>query len=293
MKIICGCCKKIVDTEKHDFCPKCGANFNYSQALSVSSNAQEYEKHEEKLNEQRRNVAQNSINNPKKTAPVNQNTPNGKKKSKGGCCAGCFVALIIFLSVGFVIISDLAEELDFESFFEEVHDTYIDTDSTTPDYDYEKPDESKPAEPTPDETTPDETDPEDDYSNIHPDIIIFKGETAEMENYSVTCNKVSVYENKFVEAPEGSKYISFDLSICNITETNQLLYPSLRCFADGEACTVLYLTGVFFPGELEPGEEYNKSIVFEVPEDAVSYELYINNSVGIFTTIADVDGYEY
>lgn len=33
MKVVCKSCKKQIDTEKHDFCPKCGANLSEAEAV--------------------------------------------------------------------------------------------------------------------------------------------------------------------------------------------------------------------------------------------------------------------
>ena len=46
MLIICKSCKKIIDTDKHDFCPKCGSNFNYGDNLTVTNHTEDYEEYE-------------------------------------------------------------------------------------------------------------------------------------------------------------------------------------------------------------------------------------------------------
>ncbi len=46
MLYVCKSCKKIVDTNKHDFCPKCGANFNYSEGLNGGTRTEDYAEYE-------------------------------------------------------------------------------------------------------------------------------------------------------------------------------------------------------------------------------------------------------
>lgn len=36
MKVVCKSCKKQIYIEKHDFCPKCGANFQYKNKKETS-----------------------------------------------------------------------------------------------------------------------------------------------------------------------------------------------------------------------------------------------------------------
>lgn len=290
MKIICGCCKKIIDTEKHDFCPKCGANFNYSQALNVNTNTQQYEENQERINEERRNAVENKVNKRVRNTPAPNNSV-GKKNGKGGCCAGCFVALVIFFSVGVAVISDLSDEFDFESMFEEIHDTYTDPEYTTTD-DYKKPDESKPEDIVTEDTKPEEKPEEkpDVRPEItNPDNFILTGETAYADDYSVTCTEVSFYESMIATPPEGVWYVAFDITIKNTTEKKQFYYPSIKCFVDDTRCNVLYLTGMFMPGELEADEEYSKRVIFEVPEDSIYFDIYVGDEVAIFTSIADIE----
>ena len=62
MLLICKSCKKIIDTNKHDFCPKCGANFNYSEGLSDGTRTEdyaEYQRNREHEEEMRRIEEQN------------------------------------------------------------------------------------------------------------------------------------------------------------------------------------------------------------------------------------------
>ncbi len=61
---ICKSCKALVDTNKHDFCPKCGANFNFDERKHIE-NSQHNEKVEEKFAKQRREAVEKQMRNRK------------------------------------------------------------------------------------------------------------------------------------------------------------------------------------------------------------------------------------
>lgn len=61
---LCKSCKALVDTNKHDFCPKCGANFNYDERKNVEKNLH-HEKADEQLAQQRREAVEKQMKEPK------------------------------------------------------------------------------------------------------------------------------------------------------------------------------------------------------------------------------------
>lgn len=108
MLIICKSCKKLVDTEKYDFCPKCGANFNYSDNLNGDAAAENRKEYERNRNIERSYNRNNNYNAPKENIKLktkyntgnNVNNQNNNKKGCGGCLIAFIVVIIIIFSLG-------------------------------------------------------------------------------------------------------------------------------------------------------------------------------------------------
>ncbi len=67
---ICKSCKALVDTNKHDFCPKCGANFNFDERTKLDvSLHNEMQRVDEQFAQQRRNAVESQMKPPKEAKP--------------------------------------------------------------------------------------------------------------------------------------------------------------------------------------------------------------------------------
>lgn len=274
MLIMCKSCKKLVDTNKHDFCPRCGSNFNYGENLKAVNNTADYEEYEHRMEEQQRAAVENRINNPKElTAKETQKRlkkQEDKAQGKKNGCIGCF-AVVLFLAVAFgTILSD--EDIDLDELFADDYEAAVSV--TVPEDDIYT------------EFVPDEY---DDYTYTQ---FILPGGTAYTENYTFSCTGVAEYENEFFKPDEGCKYISFTFKLENITDTTRFYYDSPVCMADGEEAAMAAFGGLFIPGQLEPGEVYEGTVVFQMPEHALFYDIYYGDDVVVYASISDIEGYE-
>ena len=52
-------------------------------------------------------------------------------------------------------------------------------------------------------------------------------------------------------------------------------------------------TGMFLPGHLEPGQTYESTVTFEVPEGAMYFDIYYGDDVVIYTSVFDMEGYDF
>lgn len=285
MLIICKSCKKLIDTDKHDFCPKCGSNFNYGENLTVTNHTEDYEEYERRMAEQQRAAVENRMNNTKqatkKETQKRLKKQADKAQGKKNGCIGCF-AVVIFLAAAFgSILSD--EDIDLDELFTDEYSTAAQTTA------YEAPVISFDA--------PDYIDIEnvDDYSGYDEDYTyyILAGETAETKNYAFTCTEVAEYENEYLPPAEGNKYISFTFSLENTTKSDRFYYNTLNCYTDGEEAAMAIFGGLFLPGQLGAGQAYEGTVVFEVPEEALFFDIHYGDDVVIYTSVADIEGYEY
>lgn len=287
MLIICKSCKKLVDTDKHDFCPKCGSNFNYGENLKIENHTEDYEEYERRMAEQQRAAVENRMNNTKQATKKEtqrrlKNQANQAQGKKNGC-SGCVAAIVIAV-FGFGVLSGIIEESDFDidEFLNEEFGTVQQTTAYTvpeiPDIYYDLPEFS-------DNYTDSQTTEEDS-----PSYLVGVGETAYTEKYALTCTEVSLYENEFLPADEGYRYISFTLSLENTTDSSRMYFGNIRCISI-EECAQAGFSGIFFPGELEAGGVYEKSVIFQVPEEEYFYDIYFDNEVIIYTSVADIEGY--
>ncbi len=289
MLIICKSCKKLIDTDKHDFCPKCGSNFNYGDNLKVTNHTADYEEYERRMAEQQRAAVENRMNDTKQATKKEtqrrlKNQANQAQGKKNGCsgCAGAIVLLIFGLGV----LSGIFEEADFDidEFLNEEFGTASQTSAYTlpADIYIEIPEYLQNIE--------------EDYIEEevnYPSHFIIAGETAYTDKYSITCTEVSEYENLLIGAEEGYKYISFKLSLENTTNSERYYYESITCLADGAAAEMTTYAGLFLPGRLDAGECYESSVVFKVPEEAALFDIYYGDDVVIYTSVADIEDYNW
>ena len=286
MLIICKSCKKIIDTDKHDFCPKCGSNFNYGDNLTVTNHTEDYEEYERRMAEQQRAAVENRMSNTKQATKkeTQRRLKNQAKQVEGkkNGCSGC-IGLFVLIVFGFGVLSGIIEEgdIDLDELFGDEYSTpaqvttEISADIYIPEY----------TQGT-----------EDDYSeedDDNPDYFILAGETAETGKYSLTCTEVAEYENSFIPPNDGYKYISFTFVVKNTTDSTRYYYESPTCVAGGEERGPVAVNGIFFPGQLDAGQTYEKSVVFEVPNEEVFFDIYYGNDVVIFTSVADIEDYDW
>ncbi len=289
MFIICKSCKKLVDTNKHDFCPKCGSNFNYGDNLTVANHTEDYEEYERRMAEQQRAAVENRMSSTKQATRKetqrrlkNQaNQAQGKKNGYSGCVAA--IVLIIF---GFGVFSGIVEEgdIDLESLLWGDSAAEQETAAyTSPVISFDVPDyvdiES---------VTDDYTDNDTEYTHY-----VLKGETAYTEKYSLTCTEIAEYENDLLPPSEGNRYISFTMVLENTTDSERFFYNSPSCVTEYGDATPAMFAGMFLPGRLEPGQTYESTVTFEVPEGAMYFDIYYGDDVVIYTSVFDIEGYDY
>ena len=279
MLIICKSCKKLVDTNKHDFCPKCGSNFNYGENLTAATNTADYEEYERRMAEQQRAAVENRMNNPKeltrketqKRLKKQANQAQGKKNG----CIGCF-AVVIFLAASFgSIFAD--DDIDVDEILEKIFEEETSPAVTTPAISFDAPDYID-IEST-------------DYDYTYPQIVLPR-ETAYTDKYSFICTEITEYENEFFKPDEGYKYLSFTFKLENTTDSTYFYYESPTCMADGEEAAMAAFGGLFIPGQLDPGDVYESTVVFQIPEYALFYDIYYGDDVIIYASISDIEGYE-
>lgn len=283
MLIICKSCKKLVDTDKHDFCPKCGSNFNYGENLTVTNHTEDYEEYERRMAEQQRAAVENRMSNTKQATKKEtqrrlKNQANQAQGKKNGC-SGCVAAIVIAV-FGFGVLSGIIEEgdIDLDELFTDEYSTAAQTTA------YEAPVISF--------DVPDYVDIEssdDDYT--YPQFALPR-ETAYTDKYSFICTEIKEYENDYFKPDEGYKYLSFTFKLENTTDSARFYYDSPTCTADGEEAAMAAFGGLFIPCQLDPGEVYESTVVYQIPEYALFYDIYYGDDVVIYASISDVEGYE-
>lgn len=282
MLIICKSCKKLIDTDKHDFCPKCGSNFNYGENLTVTNHTEDYEEYERRMAEQQRAAVENRMNNTKqatkKETQKRLKKQADKAQGKKNGCIGCF-AVVIFLLASFgSILSD--EDIDLDELFSDDYSTAAQTTAyTAPVISFDAPDYVDI------ESTDDEYDPA-------PYIGGGVGDTAYGDTYNFTLTELSVYENEFFPPSEGCVYMSFTLSLENTSDSSRLFYELPVVEANGKECNFAGFSGLFIPGELAPGEVYEKAVIYEVPTDTVFLDIYYGDETAIYILGYDIEGFE-
>lgn len=290
MLIICKSCKKLIDTDKHDFCPKCGSNFNYGENLTAANHTADYEEYERRMAEQQRAAVENRMSSTKQATRKEtqrrlKNQANQATGKKNGCI-GCFVAVLVVFVMGMSFLSEI--DFDFSELLGDEYGAVAETVSSyieeeIPDnYYVELPDISDYIETDTEYTEP------DNYEYIYGALNI----PAYTDTYTLTLTEVSVYENEFITADEGNMYVSFNLVLENITGDSRLYLDSINCRADGEDVPPASFGGIYFPGELEPGETYERTLIFEVPEDSKWFDIYYGDDVMILASVYDIAGYE-
>lgn len=283
MLIICKSCKKLIDTEKHDFCPKCGANFNYSDNLNGDTKVEDYKEYErnrdiERSYPQNHNHNAQKANTKLETKRRIRNNVNKQDGKKNGCI-GCFVALIfIFIAGGSLIVPEL--DAVFEAFggdfsnpveedtgYKPALVTTFDYISSYPYIDFEAIED-----------------------NFIEKIAVGYGETAYRENINVTCDEVSVAPD--AEVPEGYTPLSFHLIIEKLSGSDNVFYFDVgtKLYADGEECMDVFsytLDEISADTIDEPGW-YDGYATFMVPNEAETFSLVWYNNTEI---IIKNDGY--
>lgn len=329
MKIICNSCKAIIDTEKHDFCPKCGANFVYGERLKTDASSavrDEAMAQSEELN--RRQVEQQIENNErisqheaeKRNSPPpmksetdrnaqweehrryhQKNTAKKADKKATGeknGCIGCFVVALFFVIGMGNILKDVDEDMDFSDIMENIEDAVEDfvneeaAGTTAYGWDGEIPAvyTSIPSYIVGEfglGNITSTTEEIDDTPNT-----ALTGEIAYTDTYSITLKEIKLYENEAFAAPEGYVYMSFSLSLQNISDYDRFYYDILTLEADGVECAAATFAGLFIPGDLAPDEIYEETVVYQVPVDAIFLDLHYGNDVTLYGLSYDVEGFE-
>ena len=204
MFIICKSCKKLVDTNKYDFCPRCGSNFNYGDNLTVANHTEDYEEYERRMAEQQRAAVENRMNNPKEltrkeTQRRLKNQANQAQGKKNGC-SGCVAAVIVaFCFLGGLMGVIEEEEIDLSGLFGDEYET---TTKVTTEFNIEDypaltaiPDmlyiESK-------EEIVTEPEEYDEYEDVYPSYFGIMGDTLVTEQYQISLKNMSYYDVSFL-----------------------------------------------------------------------------------------------
>lgn len=328
MKIICNSCKAIIDTEKHDFCPRCGANFVYGERLKLDNSANVRDEFDEQQEELRRQQIERKIKSDEKSAH-NHSEPrmsdnernaqweehrkyhqknvakkaNNKATGKKNGCIGCFAVAIFFIFGMGTVLEDVGEDIDLSDIMENIEDAVESfVEEETADYTTAYYVEEEPVVTT---TIPEDlvyengtayfTD-EDGYGyyvyESYPETASF-GETAYTDTYSLTLNSLTIYESEHLKPPaEGNVYMRFRLELTNTSDSDKSFFNTISLEADGEKCDTASFSALYLPGELAPGESYESGIIFEVPKDAIFLDLYYGDEVIIYAITYDIEGYE-
>ena len=118
------------------------------------------------------------------------------------------------------------------------------------------------------------------------------GDTAYGDTYNFTLTELSVYQNEFFPPSEGCVYMSFTLSLENTSDSSRLFYELPVVEANGKECNFAGFSGLFIPGELAPGEVYEKAVIYEVPADTVFLDIYYGDETAIYILGYDIEGFE-
>lgn len=277
MKIICGSCKAIIDTDKHDFCPKCGSNFNYSEGLKSETRTEDY--HEYERNRQESNVRmaqaeaerarniheaehranalaaeraareQRSMQETRRRHQAHSEKQTGKKNT--GC--GCFVTAVIAIACIGGFISDVDSEGELFDKIADEFTAYVE------------------------EETADFTAPVSAGEEPSAITVLEWGEIGYGDGYTVRGNVMVVGDNE-VPAPEGYKFIEFSLVTKNTSDHDIYINTGgIKCFADGIDCTDYSEQGDYEPYKLEKGGIVTTTVRYEVPLGAIMYEVIYND----------------
>ena len=281
MFIICKSCKKLIDADKHDFCPKCGANFSYADNLNGGTNSEDYKEYENNRNIERSYPENHNYNAQRENTRLetkrrirnNANKQDGKKNG----CIGCFVAVIFIFIAGSSLITSEFDDLFEESFRTPVREDEVYEIPQMTTYDYEE-----------------------FYSNYYFDelegnddirkLTVGYGETAWLDDVCVTCDEVAVVDD--VDVPTGYTPLSFRLYIEKFSGEGNVFYvrAGTKLYADGEECMDIYsyhYDGISADTISAPGI-YNAYVTFIVPNDTEIFTLqwYENTEI-----VIENDGY--
>ncbi len=107
------------------------------------------------------------------------------------------------------------------------------------------------------------------------------GETAELPKLKITCLSCEAYtsDNIFVTPAPGRHYTRCTFEFENTGDDDQIVTSyDFDCYADGIACGQIFLADDDLSATLSPGRKAKGSVIFEIPDDAVTVEAeYLNN----------------
>ena len=294
MKIICGSCKAIIDTEKHDFCPKCGSNFNYSEGLKGGTRTEDYKEYERNRQESNVRMAQaeaerardaheaehranameaeraareqRNIQETRRRHQAHSEKQTGKKNT--GC--GCFVTAVIAISVIGGFLSDVDSEGELFDKIADEFNAYVEeetADFTAPIYVEDEP-----------------VDYDYYYEQTSPPEYSYEMETLEWgeigygDGYTIRGNVMIIGDNELT-APEGYKYIEFGFTAENTSDSDVYInMGNFRCFADSVECYPADggQSG-YEPYLLEENAIVSINLKYEVPLGTIMYEVVYND----------------
>lgn len=278
MLIICKGCKKFVDTDKHDFCPKCGSNFNYGENLKADNHTADYEEYERNRNAERRAAAENKSNNRRLNTEAEtkrrlRNASNKRDEKKNGAI-GCFVAVVFVIIMFGKLIGSAGES--FESFFSSFDEDLGEVGRVIDDY-----------------IEQEVSDWESDTEIVC--ITVGYGETAYRENINVTCDGAFYTPEEVVDRlPDGYTCVTFHLLIEKLSGTGNVFYfnNAVKLYTGLEECEqVISYELMNASAEVidEPGY-YDGYVSFIVPADAEEFSLIWYNNTEIVIKREDFEG---
>ncbi|MBQ8614325.1 MAG: DUF4352 domain-containing protein [Ruminiclostridium sp.] len=261
MKIRCSNCKAKIDTEKYDFCPRCGAGFSYKEAAAEEPEPEEAEKAAARARKKEAQKANREaeLMEKRKRQSRDRNDGNTAVIALGG------LAVIVFFVLNW-ISAFYGNDEPVKSDEERLEDYFGGTTYVT---------FVNPFETTPEETT----------EPPLPEVMYTAGlgEEAFTGEYGITCTGFRKEEHEALPPDEGMEYVSFGLSLKNYTDSTLSFDMAVSCYADGEKATaVFFLTDEpFRPDTLAKGKVYSGRVCYEVPENTESFELHCGGSEDI------------
>lgn len=271
MKIRCERCNARIDTTKHDFCPKCGANFyidtvpettktaeapipdyNYNETYSYEPVQPEQKQPDIPAESEADGFDTMMSADTAPLPPQEIHTEKGKKKNGCGSIGCIFLAIFVIGSIIVEIISGIF---------------YTISEVITP-------------QPEPGPYVYSES-PEGESEEELP-IVVDVGDMVYTEHYTLICDTLTEVDNDILSGTDDYIYIAFGLTLENISKTNacSLEYP--ECYADGRACSpVLKPDNNYLMMGVELGEICERNVFFGVPADAEYFWLDFGGKIVI------------
>lgn len=270
MKVTCEYCNSVVDTEKNDACPNCGASLTESIKLKEDELREAQAKRdaeERKLREKQHKLEQERIEAERGKmildAVTNVAGRTRSVRNSRALKAGCFipifiVVLLIIVSVAFSVIRGISNG-DFDNPFSEISDEDFFGDIT--------------------EKTPEK-------------VEVNFGEKAVTPMYTVVCDEIKEVDSYPWTVQKGYRYVAVHLILTNNLDEEELLNEKTDFVVNGIAQDSRYLSGYkrISSSFVTPGLSIDGYIIFEIPTDVKTAQLKYGNYITINIKPSDIKG---